>query len=210
MLQNHFTHQNGLWAPGCSLRTSVKKVEQINQMEGILSQCRHTSNHWDVCFKYLTLLFVNYTSIRLEKKEEGAATSGHMSATAQMEKLSQIDLRYHRTPEFVQPGALCASLPGAAPEAILVWPRLLGNPVSEQHISGAMGGNMGLDSLSDNVQLVQLVLQSLPAGAEPGLGLHSKADKLSRDTFCQQTHPQNTLLPLHWPFMVCSWKTYGV
>lgn len=47
---------------------------------------------------------------------------------------------------------------------------------------------MGLDSISDNVQLVQLVLQSLPAGMGPVLGPHSKADELSRDTVHQQTY----------------------
>lgn len=51
-----------------------------------------------------------------------------------------------------------------------------------------MGRNMGLDSISDNVQLVHLVLQSLPAGMGPVLGPHSKADELSRDTFHQQTY----------------------
>lgn len=69
---------------------------------------------------------------------------------------------------------------------------------------------MGLGSISDEVQPVQLVLQSLPAGAGPGPRLHSEADTLARDMFCQQTHPQYTLFPLHWPLTGCSWKTSGV
>lgn len=47
---------------------------------------------------------------------------------------------------------------------------------------------MGLDRLCDNVQLV---LQTLPAGAAPGLGLRLEADKLSRDThFANKQVPQ--------------------
>lgn len=41
---------------------------------------------------------------------------------------------------------------------------MLGNLVSGTLIKGIMGGNVGLDNISDNVQLVQLVHQSLPAG----------------------------------------------
>ena len=41
---------------------------------------------------------------------------------------------------------------------------MLGNLVSENLIKRAMGGNVGLDNTSDNVQLVQLVHQSVPAG----------------------------------------------
>ena len=39
-------------------------------MGGILSQYTHISNHHDMHFKYLTILFVNYTAIELGKKEE--------------------------------------------------------------------------------------------------------------------------------------------
>ena len=41
---------------------------------------------------------------------------------------------------------------------------MLGKLISENLIKGIMGGNVGLDNISDNVQLVQLVHQSLPAG----------------------------------------------
>ena len=68
---------------------------------------------------------------------------------------------------------------------------------------------MGLDGISHD-QLVQLVLHSVPAGAGPGLGLHSEADQLSRDMFGQQTYPQHMLFPLHRPIAVCSWKTSRV
>ena len=40
----------------------------INSMGRILSQCICVSNHHIVYFKYLTLSFVNYTSIKLKKK----------------------------------------------------------------------------------------------------------------------------------------------
>ena len=50
-------------------------------------------------------------------KEDEAATVSHMSAIDQMDEMSQIDLRIHRTQDFVQPTALCVSLPHAAPEA---------------------------------------------------------------------------------------------
>lgn len=33
----------------------------------ILSQCIHISSHYNVHFKYLTILFVNYTSTKLKK-----------------------------------------------------------------------------------------------------------------------------------------------
>lgn len=39
----------------------------INLMVGILSQRMCTSNHHTVCFKYTTISFVNYTSIKLVK-----------------------------------------------------------------------------------------------------------------------------------------------
>ena len=41
----------------------------INQIGGIPSQCICTSNHHDVNFKYLTILFVNCTSRKLEKSK---------------------------------------------------------------------------------------------------------------------------------------------
>ena len=37
----------------------------INMMGGTFSQYSHVSNHHDIHFKYLTTLFVNYTSIKL-------------------------------------------------------------------------------------------------------------------------------------------------
>lgn len=37
----------------------------INQMGRILSRCVHISDHQDVPFKHLTILFINYTLIRL-------------------------------------------------------------------------------------------------------------------------------------------------
>ena len=42
----------------------------INSLVGeILSQCKHISNYYIVHIKHLTILFVNYTSIKLEKKD---------------------------------------------------------------------------------------------------------------------------------------------
>lgn len=35
----------------------------------ILSQCIHMSSRYNVHFKYLTILFVNYTSTKLKKKQ---------------------------------------------------------------------------------------------------------------------------------------------
>ena len=40
----------------------------INSMGGILSQCICISNHHVVHFKHLTILFVNYTSIKLRER----------------------------------------------------------------------------------------------------------------------------------------------
>lgn len=40
----------------------------INWMRGIFSQCVCISSRHIVYFKYLTILFLNYTSIKLEKK----------------------------------------------------------------------------------------------------------------------------------------------
>ena len=40
----------------------------LNWMVGIVSQCICTSNHHNVHFKYLTILFVSYTSISWKKK----------------------------------------------------------------------------------------------------------------------------------------------
>ena len=37
---------------------------------GILSQCIGIANHGIVCFKCVAILFVNYTSIKLKKKDE--------------------------------------------------------------------------------------------------------------------------------------------
>ena len=42
----------------------------VNELDGeILSQCIWISNHHTVHFKYLTILFVNYTSIKLGEKK---------------------------------------------------------------------------------------------------------------------------------------------
>ena len=87
---------------------------------------------------------------------------------------------------------------------------MLGNLISENLIKGIMGGNVSLDNISDNVQLVQLVHQSLPAGGWASSGLCSKAAELCRDIFSPQTHAQHTLFPLCWPLTVHSWKMYGV
>lgn len=37
----------------------------INPMVGILLQCIHMLNHHDVHYKYLTILFANYTLTKL-------------------------------------------------------------------------------------------------------------------------------------------------
>lgn len=37
---------------------------------GLLSQCMSISSHHDMHFKYLGILFVNYTSIKLKKKKK--------------------------------------------------------------------------------------------------------------------------------------------
>lgn len=42
----------------------------INLMVGIHSQCLWISNHYIVHFKYFTILFVNYISVKLEGKKE--------------------------------------------------------------------------------------------------------------------------------------------
>ena len=41
----------------------------IKQMVEILPQRAHISNHHNAHFKYLNILFVNYTSIKLKKKK---------------------------------------------------------------------------------------------------------------------------------------------
>ena len=41
----------------------------INSMGGILSQCIFTLNYHFVHFKYLTILFLNYFSIKLKRKK---------------------------------------------------------------------------------------------------------------------------------------------
>ena len=40
----------------------------IHSVEGILSQCLHIANCHNVNFKYLTILFVNYISMKLKRK----------------------------------------------------------------------------------------------------------------------------------------------
>ena len=37
---------------------------------GILSQCTHTSNYHDVHFQHLTILFVNYVSIKVKYEKD--------------------------------------------------------------------------------------------------------------------------------------------
>ena len=44
----------------------------INLIVGIRSQCIWLSNHHTVQFKYITILFFNYTSIKLKKKFQEA------------------------------------------------------------------------------------------------------------------------------------------
>lgn len=41
----------------------------VNSMGGILSQCVHVSDHHVVHFKYLTILFVNYTLIKIQSQK---------------------------------------------------------------------------------------------------------------------------------------------
>lgn len=38
----------------------------INQIGGILSQYMHVSDYRDIQFKYLTILYVNYNSMKLK------------------------------------------------------------------------------------------------------------------------------------------------
>lgn len=40
----------------------------INLIVGVVSKCIYVSNHRVVHYKYITVLFVNYASIKLEKK----------------------------------------------------------------------------------------------------------------------------------------------
>lgn len=42
----------------------------VNDIERILLQCIHTSNH-DAHFRYLTILFVKYISVKLKKNKWG-------------------------------------------------------------------------------------------------------------------------------------------
>lgn len=39
----------------------------INSMRGLLSQCLGIANHYNLYFKYLTILFVIHTTVKLEK-----------------------------------------------------------------------------------------------------------------------------------------------
>ena len=39
----------------------------INSMRGLLSRCLGITNHYNLYFKYFTILFVIYTTIKLEK-----------------------------------------------------------------------------------------------------------------------------------------------
>ena len=43
-------------------------INLISLMVGILSPCIHISNHLTIGFKYVTILFVNHTSIKLKNK----------------------------------------------------------------------------------------------------------------------------------------------
>lgn len=47
----------------------------IHSMEGILSQCLHRANCHNVNFKYLTILFVNYISMKLKRKGNTHSTA---------------------------------------------------------------------------------------------------------------------------------------
>ena len=51
------------------------EVSIITQREGILSQCKCVSNHHNV---HLNIIFVNYTSIKLEKKGMNAYLSSNI------------------------------------------------------------------------------------------------------------------------------------
>ena len=48
----------------------------INRMGGVLSQCILVSNHHDVHFKYLTILYANYASIKMNLRK-GGSTAFH-------------------------------------------------------------------------------------------------------------------------------------
>lgn len=53
----------------CIYKISKVMGVLITQMGEILSQGMYTSNHHNVHFKYLTIVFVNYTSIKLRGKK---------------------------------------------------------------------------------------------------------------------------------------------
>lgn len=60
----------------CCLSISISKVDSrgdgcvTDSVQGILSQCIYVSNYHVLHLKYLTILFVNCTSIKLINKEE--------------------------------------------------------------------------------------------------------------------------------------------
>ena len=66
--------------------------------------------------QFICQLYIN----KAGGKEDEAATVFHMNAIDQMDEMSQSDLRINRSWDFVQPTAMCASLPHAAPEAMSV------------------------------------------------------------------------------------------
>lgn len=86
---------------------------------------------------------------------------------------------------------------------------MLGKLFSEHHIKGATGENVGLDSTSDHVQLV---LQSLPAGAGPGLGCFQRLLNFP-ETYFIHRHMSGTRCSHYSGPSRCtvrSWKMYGV
>lgn len=53
-------------------------------MKGILSQCIYTSNHNDVHSKYFILLYVDYTSVKENRKKEEQTWRGMINETREL------------------------------------------------------------------------------------------------------------------------------
>ena len=62
----------------------------INLMVRILSQCIQISNHHDVVyFKYITVLFINYSSVNLEKNK-GRQREGKRERERELKKVTKL------------------------------------------------------------------------------------------------------------------------